>query len=225
MITVVHGDDLVSSRNFILKVKTEENATTFYADTQEPHLLLQLTQGKGLFDEKKPLVIENIFSKKAAANLKLLEEKIKVFKNLNIYIWEGKELSKAQLNSLGQSENRLFKIPQKIFSFLDSLLPGSSRNVTSFHEALLTTDEEFMFFMLIRQFRLMLNLEDPSFLTDDTKRLAPWQKSKLTSQAKRFGTENLTENYKKLYKIESKVKVGSLNMPLVAAIDIFLAEI
>lgn len=225
MITFIHGDDIVSSRNYLMDVKSNVKTQTFFADSEEPHLLMQLLQGDNLFNDRKSLIIENVFSKKSANNLKILEDKIKLIKSLDIYIWESKEISKSQLSSLGPSSNKLFKIPQKVFSFLDSIAPNSKNNVVLFRDVLSTTEEEFIFFMLIRQFRLMLNLIDDQFQTDEVKRLAPWQKSKLQNQSRKFGTEDLKIAYKKLYRIESKVKVGALNMPLSHAIDIFLLDL
>lgn len=225
MITFIHGDDIVASRNYLVDVKKNKKAETFFAESQDPHELLQLIQGNNLFDDKKTLVIENIFSKKSLDNLKILESKVKLFKLLDIYIWESKELSKTQLSSLGASNNKLFKIPQKIFQFVDSLSPNNSRNITHFHEALEGAEAEFIFFMLIRQFRLLLNLTDEKYQIDEAKRLAPWQKSKLQNQSNKFGVIGIKKAYKKLYEIESKVKVGTLNMPISHAIDIFLLDL
>ena len=60
---------------------------------------------------------------------------------------------------------------------------------------------------------------------EEVKKLAPWQKGKLTRQASMFGLDNLKKTYKKLYKIDKSQKTGSSNLTLVQSIDFLLLEI
>lgn len=86
------------------------------------------------------------------------------------------------------------------------------------------TPEELIFFMLIRQFRLLLAVSEEGIDSiDEMKRIAPWQKSKLNSQARSFGKESLLDIYNKLYKIDSETKSGKSALTLTQAIDFFLA--
>ena len=107
---------------------------------------------------------------------------------------------------------------------MDSLKPNNSQSVVLFHVCLKTTEPEIMFSMIVRQFRIMLALSLNSSI-DEIKRLAPWQKSKILSQATSFGNKKLTKNLKKLYEIDKNQKTGKTSLSLEKNIDIFLLEI
>ncbi|MBI4097951.1 MAG: hypothetical protein HY426_02825, partial [Candidatus Levybacteria bacterium] len=147
-------------------------------------------------------------------------------KDIEIYFWEKKELTKKQLSQFGtEVVVKTFKIPKITFGFLDGLMPGSGkRNVELFHVALNGSSEELLFFMLIRQFRLLLAVSSDAPI-DEAKRLAPWQKSKLLSQAKLFTPKHLKKVYKNLHVIDLAQKTGGLTMPLRQTIDFFLLDI
>ena len=83
-----------------------------------------------------------------------------------------------------------------------------------------------VFFMLIRQFRLLLALREKSTVhIDEVKRLAPWQMGKLQKQALLFSPEKLVFLYSQLADIDANHKIGKLSLPLDSTIDIFLLEI
>ena len=87
-------------------------------------------------------------------------------------------------------------------------------------------ETELIFYMIVRQFRLLLSLtSEGSKNIDEAKRLAPWQSSKLKSQSKLFGKDRLIEIYKKLYKIDYETKFGLTSLPLNSTIDIFLIDL
>ena len=119
----------------------------------------------------------------------------------------------------------VFKFPQKLFSFLDSLIPKNS-SIPLFHELLTTTESELIFFMIIRQFRILLSLKEPANETiDEVKRMAPWQKSKLQKQASLFSKKKLVSLYNSLYEIELSQKTGFSAMSITDSIDFFLADL
>jgi len=59
-------------------------------------------------------------------------------------------------------------------------------------------EPELIFFMLVRQFRIMLGIE-ASDKIDEVKRMAPWQLSKMQRQAKMFGEAKLKSSHEKLF--------------------------
>lgn len=226
MITIVHGEDIVSSRKYFVDQK-DENSLTFDGETLMLIELNQSLSGSSLFGSSKKIFIDNLFSKKASKNFDSITELLsKKQKNTEVYIWSDKALSVKQLSLFPKADAKLFKIPQNIWSFLDGIKPGNVSNVSMFHNALSTSQPEIIFTMIIRQFRLMIGLSE-SFNNniDEIKRLAPWQKSKLMRQASLFGIDSLKQIYKKLYKIEKQQKTGSSNLSLVQNIDILLLEI
>jgi hypothetical protein len=98
--------------------------------------------------------------------------------------------------------------------------------INLFHNALKNTLEELIFFMLQRQFRLLLAVcQNENTSIDEVTRLAPWQKSKLERQAKFFQSDKLLTTYKKIYQIEMAQKTGNLPYSLICAIDFLLLDL
>lgn len=225
MVTLIHGDDTVSSRKYLIELKTSsENSVTLDGKGLTLNDFVHALKSNSLFSDGKNIFIENFFSKKN----KELEESIDLINknsNLNIGIWDENELSKSQLSAFSKPTIKLFKIPQSLFSFLDSIKPGNVQNVTLFHSVLKNSDENFLFSMIIRQFRLLLALRGgQNDSIDDAQRLAPWQKEKLQRQSRMFTIGELKEIYNKLYKTDLNIKTG-VYPNLTNAIDFFLLDI
>lgn len=230
MITLIHGTDIASSRKYFVDLKNKEKGA-ISIDGQNVSLtdLVQVFEGGGLFDESKSYFIEQLFGKKKKSReLDQIIDYIKKNENENnIFIWEDKELTRAAISQFKNPILKLFKIPQNLFSFLESIQPGNGRSMISlFHQTLEEADAEMVFFMLVRQVRLLLALTEPgSDGIDEVKRMAPWQKGKITSQADRFEIGQLKLLYAKLFEIEKAVKTGNLPTSMTQSIDILLLEI
>ena len=227
MITIIHGDDVVSSRNYLLELKKEsENPIQFSKDGLSYLDILQTLKGRQLFEEQKNIFIENLLSNKknVSESEKILDLIGKNSKEFNVYFWEGTEQTQASLKLFSDAKIKLFKIPQNLFNFLDNIKPNSKENVINFHKALETTEANAIFYMMIRQFRLLIALTENSDSIDETKRLAPWQKDKLKRQAIFFSIDKLKKIYNELFKIDLKTKTGEIT-DLTRAIDIFLLGI
>ncbi len=237
MITIMHGEDSASSRKYFIAEK-EKSPNSVVSDGENVTLtvLMQTIQGDGLFSNEKKLFIQDFFSKRKPG--KEFDEIIVFLKknedNADIFFWEGKELTKKHTALFPKAVLKLHALQKTMFSFLDSIKPSNGQNlVFSFHKALETTQEELVFFMLIRQFRLLLALCHPeqsegsrdNETIDEVKRLAPWQKSKLQKQAQFFTIDTLKKIYKNLYDIDLGTKTGILSLSLVQAIDFLLLDI
>src|SRR5206468_306099 len=118
----------------------------------------QIIEGGELFSEEKNIFIENFFTKKKSQLLikeitSYLSEHIN---DANTVLWEGKELSAAQVNLFPKALVQAFKLPQVLFSFLNQfLLLTPQDRVTAFHEAVQNLEPDLVFFMMIRQIRLL----------------------------------------------------------------------
>ncbi|MDP3988330.1 MAG: hypothetical protein Q8P80_04275 [Candidatus Levybacteria bacterium] len=228
MITIIHGDDNAASRKYFIDEKNNTKDAHFL-DGEKTGLteLVQVFEGGMLFSQEKNIFIESFFAKKALELkeiLKLIEENSK---NSNIYFWEGKELAKKELSFFKNPVIKLFKYPQSIFLFLDSIKPDNVNNlVPLFHKTLENMEVEIVFFMMIRQFRLLLALSDSQGeRIDELKRLAPWQMEKLKRQSKLFSADKLKTIYKKLGEIDLGQKTGGLNLTLEQTIDMLLVNL
>ncbi|MDO8658308.1 MAG: hypothetical protein Q7K55_06205 [Candidatus Levybacteria bacterium] len=228
MITIIHGDDTASSRKYFIEQKSN-NSISFDGEKLTLTDLFQIFEGGGLFSDSKSLFVDSFFSKRKIglefdAIILYLN---KINKTDKIFFWEGKELSKKQLSFFKDSNIKIFKLPKPLFQFLDSIKPRNKNTIILFHSGLKYSEPELIFFMLIRQFRLLLALSDEKKGSeiDEVKRLAPWQTGKLKKQSNLFSHDKLKKIYKRLYEIDLGHKTGNLNMSLIQAIDILLLEI
>lgn len=225
MIYLYHGEDFVSSRNNFNKEK-DKTSVTIDAAFVDKNLLNQLMSESSLFDEHKKVFIENLFGRKAAKNFDEISNFLQKASHLDVHIWSDKTITKTQLKDFPKYEDLNYKIPQNIFGFVDSITPNSSKNVANFHNTLAHSEAEFIFSMIVRQFRLMLGLLENSKKTiEEVSRLKDWQTGKLKRQATSFGEINLKNIYKKLQLIDKSQKTGSTKLSLIQAIDMLLLEI
>ncbi len=230
MITVIHGDDTSGSRNFYIDEREKsKNPVVLNGEKLALSDLMQSLEGGSLFNDEQEIFIENFFSsKKVNPNFKEIIAYIDgQDAKANIFFWENSELSKTELSAFKKSVSKLFKIPQNLFGFLDNIRPGNAGSIKQFHDLVNQTAEELLFFMIIRQFRLLLAVFDSKAYSsiDEVKRLAPWQMSKLKAQANLFGQEKLISTYKRLHEIDSDTKSGQSATTLTQTIDFFLADL
>ena len=230
MLTIIHGSDTTQSRKYFIDEKNKiKDAILLDADKVNLTDLTQILEGGGLFGETKYLFIEQLLTKrKKSAEL----ENILKYLETNaaehtIILWESKELERSAFNTFKKAIIKPFKLPQTLFQLLDAIQPGNGKLLIKlFHLTVEITESEMVFFMLIRQIRILLALSGTADTPiDEVKRIQPWQKSKLESQARRFNTAHLLDLYDKLFAIEAGQKTGTLTTSLLSAIDFFLLEV
>jgi hypothetical protein len=234
MIAIIHGTDTAASRSYFLNQK-EQIVDAVYLAGEKITItdLTQILDGNGLFAEQKTIFIENFFHKKKNKNefTALTEYLQKKSASHDIFLWEGKELDRSAFLLFKTAVPKQFKLPQTLFLFLDTLKPENGKQLIQlFHQTIVTTEAEMIFFMLIRQMRLLLALletqkDNSSEVIDELKRMQPWQKQKLQKQANLFTQEQLITLYQKLFAIEWGQKTGNLSLSLIASIDFFLLTI
>ena len=229
MITIFHGSNApLSRKQFIDAKQHSENPVTLDGTTVTLAQLTQALEGQSLFGNDTHVFIEDFFSKRKASKetTSLTEYLTKQGEGNTIVMWESKELTPKQVSSLGKPTVKKFDIPKEVFAFLDSLLPGNSKQMIDiFHRVLTTEEPEFVFFMIVRQFRMMLAIIEPTEHTIDEIARLSWQKNKLIKQANAFGKTSLLANYDNLFSIESGMKTGQLSTNIEQTIDFFLATL
>jgi len=247
MLTIIHGSDTAQSRKHFLNEKQKyPEAILLDADQVNLTDLTQLFEGGGLFGETKHIFIEQYLTKKKKNSdyKAILAYFEKNAAENTIVLWENKELERSTVNSLKNPLVKVFKLPQTLFQLLDAIQPENNKLLIKlFHETIANTETEMVFFMLVRQFRMLLALSknplnpdanqhrglnsfEPRDINqiDEIKRLAPWQKSKLEKQANAFEISHLLKLYDKLFAIEVGQKTGTLTSSLACAIDFFLLD-
>jgi len=227
MIVIIHGTDIAKSRNFYIETRQKvANPVIFEGKNLDYNVFFQTFEGDSLFTSDKDVFIENLFSSKKSnsTDIKQIVEYINKNDGLNIVFWEDKELTKAQTALIKKSQVNLFNYPQILFTFLDSIYPSNTKTLSIFKELEKQMETELIFYMLVRQFRLMLGVELDSQI-DETKRMAPWQESKIRSQSSRFSKDKLASLYKKLMDIDYETKFGLSPSSLSKRIDFFLLDL
>lgn len=247
MITIIHGDDIVHSRKFLIDEKGKSShAITFSGSNLGLTDLAQALEGDSLFDlANKEIFIEDFFSKKQSREFNNIASFLQKHSNMiNINIWESKTLSKSQLSIFKNQVIKLFALPKSLFLFLEAIKPQNGKKLIAlFHKTLETTEPELIFFMITRQLRLLLALsskprtqdltsghsgvrgKSTTNQIDELARLAPWQKSKLQKQAGLFSVSDLKNIFNKICSIEISQKTGSSILSLPQAIDFLLLSI
>lgn len=226
MITIFHGNDTANSRlHFINEKNKYPEAIVLEGKNVSFEQIINLLEGNSLFSDNKYLFVENFFAivKSNTNEFKKITEYLNS-QEANIFLWEDKELTKAQEKIFKQSKIISFNFPSNLFQFLDSLRPGNSRSLTIFKELEKTMDTEQIFYMIIRQFRLLIAVSDRGLISE-AKNLLPWLFYKLKRQSNLFGENTLKNAYKNLYKIDYATKFGLTPFNLSASIDIFLADL
>jgi DNA polymerase III delta subunit len=226
MILLIHGDDLEASRNFYFEEKNKlGDVILLSGDGLTLDVLFQNAENKSLFGNEQTLLIENFFTKNKsiAIETKKIVEYVNKNKDLLIIFWESTELSKTSQALLKNATVKTFSFPQILFSFLDNVKPNNSEILIKlFHELRQNIEPELIFFMLIRQFRIMLGIDGLDKI-DEVKRMAPWQLGKMQRQARLFSEEKLKSNYEKLFEIDLGSKTGKIPYSIERSIDFFLA--
>jgi hypothetical protein len=229
MLTLIHGDNIPASRNYLIEMKRNYPTVPLLDGSSVTQTeLIQILEGGDLFSDEKVLFMENFLSRKKQSSefKELLAYIVTQSQNATIILWEEKEIDKRTISILKNATVRLFKLPQPLFSLLDSLKPKNGSNlIRLFHEVLQTVDDEMVFYMLIRHIRILLGIYKEPASIEEIKRLQDWQRTKIIKQARLFSEKELIALHHKLYEIEKGLKTGTLSMSLSASIDILLLEI
>lgn len=229
MLTLIHGDDIAASRNFLINLK-EKYKDIPILDGMSVSItdLTQILEGGGLFNEEKIVFIENFFTKKKTTSeyKSILNFLKSISSSADVIVWEAKLIENSVINQLKGSTVRVFKLPQSLFAFLDGIKPGNGKQlVQQFHDALVNSNEDAIFYMLIRQFRFLLAFNEKFNLEltlEEVKRMQDWQKTKIQRQAKLFSSVKLIQTYRNLLAVEKAYKTGGLPSSLSNSIDILL---
>lgn len=230
MITIIYGEDTAASRKYFTTLSEKEKSATLFDGIKLTITdLVQIIDGSGLFGDTITLYVEDFLSKRKASKD---ADEITAYllaheKETNIFFWESKDLTKKTLSLFPKATVKQFALPKTLFTFLNALKPENGNQLIKlFHQTIETSEPELVFFMLLRQFRLLLALSDTSFENiDEAQRLVPWQRGNLEKQARSFSDAKLKELYHKLYAIDLGQKTGTLGMTLTQTIDFFLTDI
>ena len=193
MIYIFHGDNLKESRQAVnSKLEKLKDHQITRLDHKDINLdnLNNLLHGASLFSEKKALFISNFFSITKATQDKL----VKIFTQksqpeLNIYIWQDKNLTPTQLKIFPQSESYFFKADEHLFTCLYSIKPNNTQNFLKLYQQIIDSQLYDLFLYFVKN----------SF------------RKQLTSYSK-FDQNSLKKAYLNLIELDFQNKTGKLTI-------------
>ena len=207
---IIHGEDIVSARNQLndlILAASARGSEIKRLSAKDADLtgITQILEGLTLFGQTPVLVIEGLFSLPKSKNKDLLLGFIAKYADRDIFLLEDKALTPTVLKPFSKAKTNEHKPPAIIFSFLESLRPNGATKSLKLLADLEAAHQppELIFAMLIRQVRLLIQALEPA-----TLKAAPWQKSRLTAQARLFGEGRLLKLHDNLYRIDKELKSG-----------------
>jgi len=219
MITILHGDNYIASRNNLNQVT---KAIKLDAKTTSLEELSQALESQSLFQDDQPIIIENLLSLPRSKNKQALVDIVLRNVDKAIYLWDKKTISAAVKKQFKTAKIQEFKLTKSIFKFLDAIKPNNQKQILTFLHLSTDTDPiELVFYLLHRRIsQLIVALDAPSDLKG-----APWQIGKLTSQAKGFTLNQLIKLHQKLTDIDYSIKTGQAALPMASQLDLLFLNI
>lgn len=228
MIIIIHGDDLISSRKALEQEKLkDEGNEMIYLNGKESALsdLVTAVSSLSLFQNKKTIIIENLFSSGISkAKEELFDYLKKNNQGAKIVIWEKSEISKSSVKKyLGEVREIFCNFPLLLFKFLDSIGFDKTLSLSLFRSSLKQREAELIFTMILRQIRLLIVAKDMGAKGLDA--MQKWQIFKLEKQARLFSLEELIKIYRRLLLIYYQIKTGQTPLNMSELLDIFLTSL
>jgi len=228
MLTILHGDNIVLSREELVRIKNsainKEIRDINGKDMSEAELR-QGVESLSLFGSAILITLEHTFS-----TLGRKEKLIKIYADIinqagqdtSIIIWEPKELGKTVLDCFKKAVVRVFKTPPVIFALLDGLAPGYPKQILMTYEKAESTEApELMLYMIQNRVRQLIQVKDG--VTPD--RVSGWQLTRLTNQCRSFTMNELLTMETKLIDLEYFFKSGTTPYTLTQLIKQFIIHI
>lgn len=224
MITIIHGENHSVSRkkltDLISQAKTKKSEIqTLDAKNLDLAKLETALTANYLFTEEKLLIIENLHSlprsKKKDNFIKLISKA-----EINLILWEKKQLTKTNLKKFPDAQVFEFKVSQKLWSFLDQISPDKKtkkKQLTLLQEVKKNEDPIFIVVMLARQIRMLIKAKDGGTLKG-----APFMISKIKKQAQKFTMKQLLAVHKQLQELDEKIKKSELLLELGDDLDLLI---
>jgi DNA polymerase III delta subunit len=225
---ILHGENTVLSRQRLkeeietFKEKSKGEVLKFEAQNLTLVDFQQAIESPSLISNERLVILEGLFGGRKNNQKEKILGYLKKNNPENLIIWEGKKIDGRTLLSF-KAKVFKFDLPLVIFRFLDSLFPGNSRNsLELFHQCLEQDPPELIFFLMARQFRMLILAVDLG--QEGLPKMQNWQIGKLIHQGQKFGLQPLLALYKELLKIDWQQKTGQTPFNLVSQLDLFLAS-
>lgn len=212
MIYVLHGEDYFSSYQRLSQIlQSNKNLPKIYLKEETALSYEEVISSQDLINPQKIIVANDYLSSK-----KIKPEKIVDNSDFIVIFHEKKELSKSSLNKFSAKVTvELFKPPQNLFYFLDSLSFQNKLTTEKFLK-LSKENQEGLLWNIQNRFFLLI-LAKMNFTQEEASKVVErnifdWQWQKLKDQSKRFDIETLKKIFNSTLRVDFLIKSGSTNM-------------
>ena len=226
MLTIIHGENVVASRNYLLsqidqlKKKGQE---AFFLDEKNftPEKLVAALE-KDLFGRQKIVVFES-FSRLKPNQKKEGIKIIKQHPEAPLFLWQAKTLPASFLKTFPTAQVRLFKPSPVLFQFLDSFSPKNKQKAVFFLNQVLKKEETgLVFYFLTRRISDLILIKENH--EEKISARQAWQKEKLKKQAENFSQKQLVSFLCQLIWLDYQQKTGQLSYPFEFGLELLLAK-
>lgn len=213
MTILIHGDDTEAALNRLLEIKKKyPEALALVAKETTPASLEEAFASQSLFEANKIIIIEN-----PGSNKKLFET---VHLQGETLLYESRKLVSAEIagfqKKIPDIKIEEFKLDPVVFKFVESLAPKNQKIMLPLWQKYIAAEEpEIALAMLARQIRLLLG-------GDDFDKLSPWQKQRISAQAKLFTPHQLIAFHSKLLEVDYQTKTGQTPLDLASSLELLL---
>ncbi len=213
MITLLYGEDLISSRRALSEIKEGSySAILSWSEDQSPNIFLQENRGPSLWGGKNLLVFESQKKEPLFSEDSFLKSLSGLSASEDVVLWCGYGLNKKdKLLGVGHSLGgmiRPFKgtVPKQVFPYLDAL---ARRNAPQALESLHSLQVEgmgapYLVTMIAYQLRILLRVK-----LGATGGLSPFVVLKSRSAVGKFSENSLIALYTSLLETDWKLKTSS----------------
>lgn len=232
---VLHGEQVVQSRKQLLQTvdaaKQAGSEVIFLAAKDLNQATLEQALGSlSLFGAPRLVVIEELHSLPRSKKKDILLDTVATAaahaaqatnaSQLDIVLWEKRDLTATMLKKFPSAKVSHFKVSKHIFGLVEKLSPNQAikpKVIVSLHQAIEGESDFFVFTMIIRQIRLLIEVKDGGKPAGP-----PFMVGKLKSQAEHFSLPQLLKLHGQLTAIDSKLKRSATPLSLTQELDLFI---
>jgi DNA polymerase III delta subunit len=224
---IIHGENTIASReklmeNFAEAKRENREIVRFDAKELSEVILEELFGTSDLFGGKKTIVIEGLHSLPKSTKQKTMIQMCAQADLHDLVLWEKRELTATMLKNFAKAQVFSFKASKTLFAWLDSLgkKGDETKKIQLLHDALSADGEYFCFIMLIRQFRLLIQIKSGEKIAG-----APFMITKLKAQASFFSLEEMLKIYNQLLEMDYSQKTSKNLLSLNQWLDLLTLKI
>jgi hypothetical protein len=163
-------------------------------------------------------VIENLLSGRVSKSKTSAIEFLSETEPENLIIWEDKKIGVKALGKFAKALKQEFPLTKELFNWLDSIgMKPKPDQIRRLHQSLEQEEIYFVFLMLARQIRMLIQMKDSGTLAG-----SPYVVSKIRKQAGNFTMDKLFSIHEQLLQIDLRQKTSQNRLSLAAELDLLI---